>query len=173
MKYRRRHLSRSAIRKYSAELDQRLREHCEQDRRKRFSEFRDWLQSTLWTFLLILFVAMPSLLVEVLASWIWCISHTTSKGRLEGFIWVAKGLLSDIQFYISIAILCVFVILYTVMYTLEQGRWRQTSAFSWLVVSLMGLLYSLFVVLLGLPQAVHELIQMAVFAAFVDQLLER
>jgi len=170
VKHRRRRLSRLTVRRYSAELDQRLREHFEQERRKRFSEFRYWLSSILVGLLVILFVAVPGLLVQILARLIWYISYTTSEGRLESSIRAAQGLLSTTQFYVSTVGLCIFIVLYIVMYRFEHERWRRISVFFWLVFSLMGSLFCLFVVLLGLPQALYEQIQMAMLAAFVERL---
>jgi len=173
VKHRRRRLSRSAIRKHGAEFDQRLREHFEQERRKRFSEFRDQLPSILVRLLSLLFVVAPSLLVQILAEMIWHISYTTSEGRLESSIRTAQGLLFTTQFYTATVGLCIFIVLYIVVYHIEQERWSRIPVFFWLVFSLMGSLFSLFVVLLGLPQALHERIQTARFAAFVDQISEQ
>ncbi len=119
--------------------------------------------------LLLLFVVVPSLLVQILAELIWYISYTTSEGQLESSIKMAQGLLATAQLHISITIFCVFIVLYAVVYRLEQEWWRRF----WLVFSLMGLLFCLFPVLFGLRQALNEQIQWARFAAFVDQLSEQ
>ncbi|NMG18704.1 hypothetical protein [Brasilonema bromeliae] len=54
MKNRRQRVSRSTIRKYSAELEQRLREQSKLERLEKLSEFRDWLIHGLLVLLLIL-----------------------------------------------------------------------------------------------------------------------
>ena len=84
MKHRRKRVSRSTIRKYSAELEQRLREQSQQERREKLSQFRDWLRFE-FPFRLIIFFSVFLLFfagIVFLAIKIWSIVLPILVARL-------------------------------------------------------------------------------------------